>query len=318
MTLFRAALAVLLILSLSYSAGAAQAADTGDSLSQEFSALQKKLEDEQPDEGAPDKDKIAFVEKLKSGYGDFALKHPKTPQGFNAALTIASLLNRIHDADLAKYAEMAANCAPEKGIDPKSVCACWCWVGQARLEAKDEKSAREAVEKIKAIDADVYDKVSVQFNAYLERLAAVRKAEEQLKPGNKPYPIEETDFNDKKFKLADWQGKVVVVEFWSINCPICMGEMPNMVKLYGKFHDKGLEIVGVNLDPDPVAVGLALKEKQVTWTTLLPSRSQSDIAEKWGIMPIPRIFVIDRKGVIRHLDLKGEELASAVEKLVAE
>lgn len=307
-------IAAILLASCCLSCAAAAAADLGE----EFGALQKKLEDAQPDEGATAKEKQDYLEKMKAGYGDFARKHPKTPEGFSAALTMASLLNRIHDTDTVKFALLAIESAPQKGIDPKSVATCWCWVATARLEGRDEAGAREAVEKIKAIDADLYEQVSAQLAEYLDHLAAVKKAEELLKPGNKPFPIEETDLAGKKFKLSDWLGKVVVLEFWSTSCTVCMGEMPNMVKLYAKFHDTGLEIAGVNLDSDTAAVAAALKEKQVTWTTLCPAKTQSDIAEKWGIMPIPRIFVIDRQGVIRHVDIKGEELAGAVAKLLAE
>ncbi len=88
------------------------------------------------------------------------------------------------------------------------------------------------------------------------------------------------------------------------------------MKLYAKFHDRGLEIAGVNLDPDDEPVKAVLKEKKVTWTTIIAANSKSEIALKWGIMPIPKIFVIDREGLIRHVDLKGDELAAAVEKLV--
>lgn len=292
-------------------------AESKPDLSKEFADLQQKIQDIQPSDEAPDKDKLAFIEKMKTSYGDFAQKHPKTPEGYSAALTLASLLNRMHDKDTAKFAELAGNTAPERGVDPHSVALCWVWVATAKLENLDDKGARAAVEKIKPLDADMYEEIDVQVKDYSERVAIAKKAQEALQPGNAPFPIEEPDLKGAKFSLAALKGKVVVLEFWSTECTICMGEMPNMVSLYAKFHDKGLEIVGVNLDTDEDPVNACLKEKKVTWTTLFPAKSKSDIALKWGILPIPKIFVIDREGVIRHVDLKGEELAGAVEKLIA-
>jgi peroxiredoxin len=97
-----------------------------------------------------------------------------------------------------------------------------------------------------------------------------------------------------------------------------MAEMPKMVKLYQQQHDKGLEIVGVNLDENEKKLRDTIKEQGVTWTMLFPSKTGSDIAIKWGIMPIPKIIVVDRKGTIRHVDVLGEDLAAAVGKLVDE
>ncbi len=213
-------LAVLLA-SVALHAGCAEVAPD---LSKEFADLQQKIQDLQPNDDAPENDKLAFIEKMKSGYGDFAKLHPKTPEGYSAALTLASLLNRMHDKDTAKFAELAGNTAPAKGVDPKSVALCWVWVATARLEEKDDKAARAAVEKIKPLDSEIYDTVSEQVNVYVERITAMRKAEELLKPGNPPFPIEETDLNGAKFSLAAWKGKVVVLEFWSTDCPVCMAE----------------------------------------------------------------------------------------------
>ena len=287
-------------------------------LKSEFQTLKKEIEAAEPKEDAPDKVKFEYFEKYKSRFSDFAKKHPQTIEGFQAAFTVASLMRQINDPEMPAYAELAANTAPASGGPTDAVAACWAWVMAARAQSKDIEGAKAALEKIKPLDEKGYAALSAQLDSYSKRIEAEKKAAELLKPGNPPYPIDEKDVNDKAFSLADWKGKVVIVEFWATDCPICMGEMPKMAKLYQSFHEKGLEIVGVNLDEDEAALRGAMKDNNIAWTILFPSKSKSDIAIKWGIMPIPKIYVIDRKGLIRNADVLGDDLAKAVGSLIEE
>ena len=61
--------------------------------------------------------------------------------------------------------------------------------------------------------------------------------------------------------MQDLRGKAVVIDFWSTSCSACVGEVPKMKKLYAEFKEKGLEIIGVNLDAPKEYGGLdKLKE----------------------------------------------------------
>ena len=56
--------------------------------------------------------------------------------------------------------------------------------------------------------------------------------------------------------MSDLKGKVVVVDFWATWCGPCVGEMPNMKKLYAEYKPKGVEFIGVSLDQPESAGGL--------------------------------------------------------------
>ncbi|HEU4708980.1 MAG TPA: TlpA disulfide reductase family protein, partial [Methylophilaceae bacterium] len=55
----------------------------------------------------------------------------------------------------------------------------------------------------------------------------------------------------KNIRMTDLRGKVVLVNFWATDCPGCIAEMPQLVKTYNQYHDKGFEIVAVAMSYDP-------------------------------------------------------------------
>ena len=105
------------------------------------------------------------------------------------------------------------------------------------------------------------------------------------------------------FRLADTQGKVVLLEVWFTGCPPCMQEGPALASLYQELSQQGLVVLGAN---DDRTMGLdyddAVRQKYVqdhrisypiaNWT------KESDQAYG-GIAIFPTLFLIDRKGLIR-------------------
>ena len=74
--------------------------------------------------------------------------------------------------------------------------------------------------------------------------------------------LPEVDAAGLKKTIAGLKGKVVFVNFWATWCAPCVAEFPDIVKMYQKYHAKGLEVIAVSFDADvPTAVPFLVKQK---------------------------------------------------------
>ena len=305
----------IVVLALAFAALAASVdlrAATNEERRREYESIQKDMEIAQPDNQATNEQKKAYIELAIEKFGKFARDNPKTVEAFEGSFMLASLLLQTHHPDAIAYVELAAKSAPEAGVDVKRVVACWVTLATYRLESGDGAGAREALEKIKPLDKDIYDQVHAQAAALLE-------AAEQLQRGKKPFPINEKSVGGKTVTLEALEGKVVLIDFWAPWCGPCMREMPAIKALYEVQHEKGLEIVGISLDGGAEELQKTMTELALPWEIISDHGGwKSALAQKWAVQGIPKNYLLDRKGVIREVNLHGAPLQEAIEKLVAE
>jgi cytochrome c biogenesis protein CcmG/thiol:disulfide interchange protein DsbE len=104
-----------------------------------------------------------------------------------------------------------------------------------------------------------------------------------------------TDLNGKPVSLADFRGKVVVLNFWATWCPPCRREIPDFIDLQREYGSRGVQIVGIALD-EPEKVQAFARQNGMNYPVLLGS---DEISMKYGgIEGIPTTFIIDKDGKI--------------------
>ena len=120
----------------------------------------------------------------------------------------------------------------------------------------------------------------------------------------------------EQLALNDVLGKVTILDFWAAWCKPCRAENPNVVRLYNKFKDKGLSILGVSLDRRAEDWKKAIEDDGLEWHHVSNVRYFDEIAQLYNVSAIPATFVLDGNGVIVAKDLRGQELENKIAELL--
>jgi thiol-disulfide isomerase/thioredoxin len=155
--------------------------------------------------------------------------------------------------------------------------------------------------------------------AQIKAQAASKAIQRSLVTGAKFPDFSEKDLAGKPLSIAGYKGKVVLIDFWATWCGPCRAELPNVIEIYQKNHVQGFEIIGVSLDSDRAKLDSFLKSKGMTWAQYFDGEGWSNkLAKKYGVNSIPMTYLLDREGKIIGKDLRGDELAEAVTKALAQ
>jgi thiol-disulfide isomerase/thioredoxin len=165
------------------------------------------------------------------------------------------------------------------------------------------RTASEAAGEITSIEAEqkLQDE---EMNAQIARFHV-----------GEPFPdFNEKSLNGRPISLAGYKGRVVLIDFWATWCPPCLIELPNVIATYQKYHDKGLEIIGVSLDDDHDKLADFLKKhSDLVWPQYFDEKgSENKLVTKYGIKLIPFTVLIGPDGRIINTNLRGEALDTAV------
>ncbi len=195
-------------------------------------------------------------------------------------------------------------------------------IAVAYMGLKDRENALAWIEKavyergfIRHDILDAEDYSALKGNPrFIDVMAAVEKKIGLNLPA-KDFSLELLD--GASFSLSGQRGKVVLIDFWDVNCLPCRKEMPNLKKLHDEFAGKGLVIVGISLDTDKALLQKYLKMISPEWKMACSFQGWNDATAKlYSINATPSSWLIDRQGILRHVDLRGKELYQAVKALL--
>ncbi len=119
-----------------------------------------------------------------------------------------------------------------------------------------------------------------------------------------------TTFTGESKSLAQYRGKIVLVNFWASWCPYCREEMPSMDRLVRSFPKGDLVVLAVNVEK---RIPEKYRRAPVSFQFLSDAAGQAQ--QRYGAKRLPDTFIIDRKGIIRQ-SYKGARQRSVVEAMV--
>jgi len=123
----------------------------------------------------------------------------------------------------------------------------------------------------------------------------------------------------KMLSLKEAMGKVTIIDFWASWCKPCRIENPNVVRVYDKYHDKGLNIIGVSLDKVKPSWLKAIKDDNLQWDHISNLQYwQEPIAKQYGVRSIPATFILDETGKVVAKNLRGPALENKIAELLGQ
>ena len=113
------------------------------------------------------------------------------------------------------------------------------------------------------------------------------------------YAANFTDANGKLQALRQWQGKIVVVNFWATWCPPCREEMPELSRLQDQYRDRGVVVLGISTD-DVAKIREFAKDVRVSYPLLAGDMAGMDLAASLGNDKgvLPYTIVIKADGTV--------------------
>jgi peroxiredoxin len=165
---------------------------------------------------------------------------------------------------------------------------------------------------------ELYDNLSIEIKQteFGKEIADYIKLNKNPEIGDSYVDFEMEDPNGEIRRLSEFEGKLVLLEFWGSGCLPCRQENPNLVKTYRKYQPKGFEIFAVSQDTKKESWLRAIEKDGLPWTQVSDLKGQGNIASLiYGISYIPNNFLIDQNGVIIGRNIRGDNLDRKLEEL---
>ncbi|MDR2205309.1 MAG: AhpC/TSA family protein [Flavobacteriaceae bacterium] len=168
--------------------------------------------------------------------------------------------------------------------------------------------------------SDLYQKLSpdMKNSIYGKQVLDFLTFNVSPKIGDKFVDFQQENMNGENIKLSDYQGKIILLDFWGSWCAPCIAEFPNLINTYHSFKDQGFEILGIVADTDKKKLTKVIEKHGLIWQNLCDFKGdQNKVALIYGVSYYPANFLIDEHGIIIAKDLHGEDLDKKLRELLS-
>ena len=126
-----------------------------------------------------------------------------------------------------------------------------------------------------------------------------------------------TGLKGDSIQLSSLKGKVLILDFWASWCKPCRFSNRHLNKVYGKYKNKGLEILSVSLDDTEKDWKRAVAKDKITWLQGIDLGGVAAIsAIKWQVDALPATFIVNKDGDVVAINPEEDELEKKIKELL--
>lgn len=273
---------------------------------EEFGLLMEQIREES--KSVPPQQLSTIVEDKM---GSFIERYPGTLEAAKAELTMGQFYMQM-----GKFEDAASHLRNflDTGLlrDGNEVATATYSLAECYIRLEEFDQAEKILDSMLEMD-DLDQRGRGMVRQKLSQLKSLRR----LVTGNEAIDFSANTEAGEKISLEDYRGEVVLLDFWASWCAPCKREMPNVKRVYKKYHQKGFEIIGISLDKSKEKFKDYIEEQDISWPQIFDGgRGGGDIARKYAVYAIPATFLIDREGKIAGKNMRGPQLGEAVANLI--
>ena len=244
----------------------------------------------------------------------FRSTYPNTPEALDAAFQLGAMKSGMQEFDDAeKYLIEFVKAAD--ATNREKLAYAHYYLAEAYRNTGKYDDAEAEYKLIIRDFSDVNPRLTSYATANMQSLGSERL----LAVGGEPVDFDVKSTKGERLSPSAYKGKVLLIDFWATWCGPCIAEMPHVKSVYTKYHSKGFEIVGISLDQSRDKLDKYISSQGIEWPQYFDGKWwNNDVAVRYGVKSIPATFLVDKKGKIRYKSLRGKQLETAVQELLAE
>ena len=161
--------------------------------------------------------------------------------------------------------------------------------------------------------------VKVQQSKWGKAIRESIELRQRIEPGRLAPEFTLAQRDSSLVSLADYRGKVVVLDFWASWCRPCRASFPWVREFYEEYREKGVEIIGVSIDENKASWEKALDEERLPWPQVIDEieKGRSRVGGLYHVLAVPMFVVVDKEGkIVVRAHMEKKELSAVVEKVL--